>query len=274
MRQKVSMLMLERHRLNELDSEDEKDVSEAIQNDDELRLYYNSLDNSDRELRLRYPIEKIFNNGLVKELKLAGNFTDNSNSITKKRNINLRMLSRIAAVLVLCLIFPALYFMRNSQMSASEDRVKGSGQATLELSVFLKESRELSGNQEIPLEDQTVLSEGNTVQLAYATLAGEHYGVIFSIDGRSTLTLHYPYRKGQSPLLVSGRRTFLEEAYTLDDAPDYEVFVFVVSTKPLDVEAVLSEAQKIAGQFRFGQNAILGGAFSEFEVETITVLKK
>jgi hypothetical protein len=159
------------------------------------------------------------------------------------------------------------------------DRAKGAALSTVELSVFLK------GDSEIPLSDQAVVGEGNTVQIAYKAPAGERYGVIFSIDGRSEVTMHYPYRGGQSSVLVSGKRTFLNEAYTLDDAPFYEVFVMVVSEKPLNAETVLLEAQSIAktediasvdlrsaeGKKRiFGARAIFDGC----DVETLKVLKK
>jgi hypothetical protein len=143
------------------------------------------------------------------------------------------------------------------------DRTKGLADLLpVELSLYLK------GEEEVVLSDQTVLEKGNTVQLAYTVPAGtEHYGVIFSVDGRAAVTMHYPYRKGQSSLLVSGKRTFLDEAYILDDAPDYEIFVMVVSEKPLDVDEILGEAQTIIEE---KNNA----AFADCEVETITIFKK
>ena len=97
--------------------------------------------------------------------------------------------------------------------------------------------------------------------------------------------MHYPYRREQSSLLISGKKTFLDEAYTLDDAPDYEVFVLLVSGKALDVEAVLQDAQRIAKSVDLlsidlgsaeGKMAAFGSitAFEECELETLTVLKR
>jgi len=127
-----------------------------------------------------------------------------------------------------------------------------------------------------------VLREGATVQLAYTAPSGEYYGVIFSIDGRQTVTMHYPYRDGQSSLLVSGKHTFLSEAYTLDDAPLYEVFIMVISGKPLNAETVLGEAQKIAqtGNTYQGYTKLnvieerSRAVFKDCEVEIITILKQ
>jgi hypothetical protein len=155
---------------------------------------------------------------------------------------------------------------------ASVDRPKGFVSETPELAVYLKD------NEEILLDNHALLSEGSTVQLAYTTPPGaERYGVIFSIDGRSVLTTHYPYWKGQSSILVSGKRTFLDEAYTLDDAPGYEVCVMVVSDEPLDTEEVLRKAQGLSLNLNpISLNSIeeeSKALFEGCEVETVTVLK-
>ena len=127
---------------------------------------------------------------------------------------------------------------------------------------------------------KTLLAEGSTVQLAYTVPIGEeYYGVIFSIDGRSEVTMHYPYRMGQSPLLVSGRQTLLNEAYTLDDAPGYEIFVMVVSTEALEAASVLRTARSIA--VKAAGSAVpeaaikeeCAGLFSDCDIKIATVLK-
>ena len=252
--------MLERYRLGELLPE-EKQTVEALAGSG-LLSRLEKLDESDRELRRLYPFSRL---GLPE------------NSIQKPKKIRLSSFARIAAVIAICILFPALFYMRTSAGNTAEstDRPKGSIAAGPELSVFLK------GDRELPLSDKAVLREGNTVQLAYTAPAGiDRYGVIFSIDGRLEVTMHYPYRKGQSSLLVSGKRTYLNEAYTLDDAPDYEIFVMVVSDKVLDAEEVLRKAQHIAKK-QDQSSAKLWlvaeesrAAFKGCEVETVTVLKE
>jgi hypothetical protein len=274
---RVSDFMLERYRLGELLPEDRKVLEEVFTKDENVRSRLIVLDESDRELRERYPVE----------------FLDIASSRPPKIHFSGRGKGKIAAAILFCLTLPLVYYLRVhnqpdargnlASLSASSDspadRAKGAVISGSELSVFLK------GDSEIFLGDQAVLGEGNTVQLAYTAPAGEHYGVIFSIDGRSAVTLHYPYRRGQSPVLVSGKRTFLDEAYTLDDAPLYEVFVMVVSEKPLNVEAVLQEARDIAGtedlasidlRSAEGKKRLFGAraAFDGCEVETLKVLKK
>jgi hypothetical protein len=258
-------------------------LEEAFSTDENVRCRLIVLDESDRELRNRYPVEFLdLKSSRPPKMRFSGKW--------KWLPTNLPKQGKIAAAILLCFALPLVFYLRlQSQAEAhgitalahesSADRAKGAVLSHAELSVYLK------SDSEILLGDQAVLGEGNTVQLAYTAPVGECYGVIFSIDGRSEVTMHYPYRTGQSPLLVSGKRTFLSEAYTLDDAPFYEVFVMVVSEKPLDAETVLLEAQNIAKtedlasvdlrsdegkEHVFGTRAVFSGC----EVETVKLLKK
>ena len=269
---KLSEFMLERYRLGELFPEDKKALEEILAADGDLRSRLAALDESDRELRLRYS---------------QADFLPRNVDSQRFKILRLPNLAKIAAVFLVCLLLPLVYYLRLP--NEPTDRAKGtvladpkSRLADAELSVYLKdESGFQFSDTETPLADsrstpayQAVLHEGNTVQLAYTAPAGDYYGVIFSIDGRAEVTMHYPYRRGQSSRLVSGRKTFLDEAYTLDDAPAYEVFVMVISGKPLDVEAVLSEAQKIAVTVDLLSVDLKStDVFEGCEVETITVLK-
>jgi hypothetical protein len=142
------------------------------------------------------------------------------------------------------------------------NRIKGNGGQGTELSVYLK-----TGNTEQKIPGGTVLRAGNTIQLSYlvntnppplsgnpaagnpaaALIPREKYGVIFSIDGRSAVTLHFPYTPNQSTRLVTGKPVPLAEAYTLDDAPDCEIFFIVIDDEPLDTREVLRAAERLAG---------------------------
>jgi len=252
---KVSAFMLEKYQLGELSPEDREMVKEALTVDSGLQERLKALDESDRELRLRCPLESL--------------------RLQPPRFIRVKTAARLAglaALIIAGILVPVLYGVFSttpvSTAAESTDRIKGTVQTNSELLIYVQ-------GQEIFLADQTALQEGNTVQLAYIAPAGtEHYGVIFSIDGRSAVTMHYPYRKGQSSLLISGKRTFLNEAYTLDDAPDYEVFVLVISERPLDVDMVLRKAREIAGASKTVIAEKSKAAFADCEVETVTILKK
>ena len=272
---KISDLMLERYKIGDLDAENRKNVDEALSVDENLRKRLESLDESDRDLHQRYPFESLKldvgnsrnrQRGGVQVRRFAG----------KQAGKSRQRFAGIAVVFMAAVLLPVLYFARNVPgAEAPTDRAKGAVRTSCELSLFLED------NREFPLDDKVSLGSGDIVQLAYAVPSGaEHHGVIFSIDGRSEVTLHYPYRKDQSSLLVSGRRTLLDEAYALDDAPLYEVFVMVTSYTPLDVGEILSEAGKIAKTKDTSATNVSfveiesRAAFSDSEIAVITVLKE
>lgn len=83
------------------------------------------------------------------------------------------------------------------------------------------------------LKNGTGARAGDTVQVAY--LAGEAtYGAIVSVDGRGNVTVHAP-TNGDGKL-SQRNEVLLPRAYTLDDAPRFERFVFVAGKRPVDVE--------------------------------------
>jgi hypothetical protein len=98
-----------------------------------------------------------------------------------------------------------------------------------------------------PLEEGAHAAAGEVVQLAYLA-AGHSHGVIFSLDGRGTLTLHAPEAGSASvPLAPSGTHP-LPRAYALDDAPDFERFFLITADAPFSLEEVLAAARDLAGR--------------------------
>lgn len=98
------------------------------------------------------------------------------------------------------------------------------------------------------LEDGAQAAAGDVLQLEY-NAAGTRYGVIASVDGRGTVTLHYPADAQESTQLKTGA-TPLDFGYQLDDAPDFERFFFVTSKKPLDPGEITSALSALAETHR------------------------
>ncbi|PTL84823.1 ActD-like protein [Vitiosangium sp. GDMCC 1.1324] len=97
-----------------------------------------------------------------------------------------------------------------------------------------------------PLAEGTRAAPGDVVQLAYVA-AGRAQGVILSVDGRGTLTLHAPESGATSvPLAPSGTHA-LPGAYALDDAPGFERFFLVTAETPFALDEVLAAARSLAG---------------------------
>ena len=289
---RVSTLMLERYRLGEVSARERKLVEAELSSNRALRSRYEVLESQDTELRQRYPWEQSSLKSISEAADSPGSAAGigGTSRFPRRFPAGKRLWGLCAAALLLFVLFPAIYLLRARALGAGEagaaaghDRLKGMEIET-ELSIYLKEN---PSQLAIPVEegrklpDSTLLREGNTVQLAYLTPPGDvYYGVIFSIDGRSVVTLHYPYRRQQSPILTAGKRTFLDEAYTLDDAPDFEIFFMVVSKNPLNTENVLRTAEELAKEPETAlakSAAAFAAAFAEAfvgcGVETITIRK-
>ena len=176
------------------------------------------------------------------------------------------------------------FALRGPVSTPEGDRIKGGAGYQAELSAYLKGPGPgepgSSPGAELKLADQASLRAGNTIQLAYRApgdSSGDRYGVIFSIDGRSAVTLHYPYGPAKSTQLVSGRPVPLGEAYTLDDAPNYEIFFFVVGDEPLDPRNILNTAEQLAPRIAGNPGGALTqgpSLFKGYEVKILTLRKE
>lgn len=79
-------------------------------------------------------------------------------------------------------------------------------------------------------------SPGDVLQLSYAG-AGAEFGAVVSIDGNGVVTWHLP-RSGSRAVRLKSGTVPLDHSYELDDAPDYERFVFVTGPTDFDLREV------------------------------------
>ena len=255
---RISNLMLERYKLGELSQEEKALVDKTIESDPELQARFSDLKRSDFEFLNRYPVSTVLNK---------------NNEKTQKRKTFTIISGICAAALFVGISFPLIWNQINSEDVAG-DRPKGMAplfqSSKTDLSVYLKTGQESLAYEGLPLH------EGNTIQLAY-TVPGVRYGVIFSVDGRSQVTLHYPYSINGNTQLVSGKQTALEEAYMLDDAPNYEVFFFVVSKTPLDTRSIINSAESMVKNVQPLPQDIIDESktvFRNYEVKTVYLRKE
>ncbi|KFE66173.1 hypothetical protein [Hyalangium minutum] len=96
------------------------------------------------------------------------------------------------------------------------------------------------------LTDGAAAAAGDVVQLSYIA-AGHAYGIILSVDGRGTVTVHVPETGAQSVALAASGTHALPRAYELDDAPAFERFLFITSDIPFALDPVLAAARALAG---------------------------
>ena len=128
-------------------------------------------------------------------------------------------------------------FAPQAEVRPAEVRLKG-GEA--HLNVYMRTD---TGAQALREGDRVL--EGTTLQVGYVAGANR-YGVIVSIDGSGTLTLHFPASPLSGSALEGEGEVLLPFAYTLDDAPGFERFFFVVSEKPFSADEVLEAAEDLA----------------------------
>lgn len=106
------------------------------------------------------------------------------------------------------------------------------------------------------LGDGALARPDDVVQLRYQS-AGQRYGVIVSVDGRGTVTVHLPAGAPRAGRLKAGGPVALASAYRLDDAPALERFYFVTSARPFPVAVVTEAARQGAGGGAVGSPARL-----------------
>ena len=265
---RISAFLLERYHIGEITHKEKCLVEQALATDESLAAALADLDRADIDFRQKFPLEKF--SPARQSLRCFP-----SNHSHKTRSL---VWGVCAAALVLAIALP-IFVLRNPSQDDFGERIKGASAAdsSIELSIYLRGD---SANEVIMLQDQAGIREGNTIQLVYCVFGAnsdEKYGVIFSIDGRSHVTMHYPYTPRQSTLLISGRTIPLEEAFILDDAPDYEIFFFVVSDMPMDPGNILTTARQLAVQIDGNPHEVLRlgtAAFKDYEVEILTLLKE
>lgn len=116
-------------------------------------------------------------------------------------------------------------------------RVKGDGSR---IYVYRK-----INNNAVQLADRNRVHERDLLQIAYFSAADTH-GIILSIDGRGSVTFHYPARQSAGTRIEKNRKILLGSSYELDDAPGFERFFFITARKPVDMALVRRAAAELA----------------------------
>lgn len=102
-----------------------------------------------------------------------------------------------------------------------------------------------AGDGDEPLAPGASARAGDLLQLGYVA-AGSRFGAIVSIDGRGTVTRHWPPFGTAAGPLTGQREVLLPESFRLDDAPAFERFILVVGERPFPLQGVLDAAEAVA----------------------------
>lgn len=178
---------------------------------------------SNEEIENKYSFEEILLKQKVKKYTKSKNF------------FSYKIISfAVAAVLAVCVSIPQI--VRNNKVIIQEQeqtRVKGK----LVKSGYLKLYK-MNGTEITELKNGEQVSEGDLIQLAYVP-GDNNYGFIFSVDGNGNITRHFPEHSWNAEeLKKSASDVPLAFSYELDDAPDFEYFVFVTSSNEFNLQEI------------------------------------
>lgn len=227
MKEKVSDYTIEKYILNEM-TDEQKSIMEKHKNDEDVKKRILLIKASNAEILKKYP------NGHIEIAKKLNKENDTKGKVSKI------FLPAAIAALFLIFLIPAILTQKKNIVPKGAVRIKGDEiNRESYFSVYKK-----TGNKSKRLESGMILSKGDVIQLSY-TSGGKKYGVLFSIDGRGILTLHFPYSVNDEAVLENGKNILLKEAYELDDAPNYEKFFFILSDKNIIVKEILNKAEAL-----------------------------
>jgi len=240
----VPDIVLERYRLGELPRHDVEHVERRLALDPLLRARVEALDASDADIRLRHSCERL--SEAIRCRLAAGQGSPGGRSTRPPRQRGFFVAwaaPAAAAVLVTALMVLARTHDRTvvgplEQVTTdSGDRIKG-------LQPSLAVYRRTADGSET-LADGATAHAGDVIRVGYRS-AGKGFGVIFSIDGRGSVTVHLPHDGTRAAPLKSEPTVLLDEAYELDDAPRWERFYFVTADEAFEIAPILTAARLAA----------------------------
>jgi hypothetical protein len=231
-------MQLEKYLLKELPDHQISEIETLLNNDLNLKQRLADLEKSNQEILKKYPAQEI-----SKQIINLKNFYQAKETKVKKSSHNYKKYlvpSLGFSAIVFTLFFVFMFEHRNlitDNDPLEINQIKGD-----EAKLFIYRK---VGDKVSLLTNGAKTKENDLLQIAYQSIKNKH-GMIFSIDGRGTITLQYPKTIYSSTKLKSTKREALPSSYQLDDAPDFEIFYFVTSEYPIDKEAVLEKAKDFA----------------------------
>lgn len=232
--------VLEKYVLNELPKHELKEMTLALENNPRLQKRVEELKKSNNEILNRCPastqVPQILDRlRLEKAREEAAASRASASGKQLHWSRRLFIASPILAAAILLIVFLSPF----SSTLQDGTRIKGKP-AKSSLLVF----RKINGNIE-QLHDKNRAKAGDLLQLKYK-VPENTYGIIISIDGNGTVTLHFPENRQSSTQMKANREISLPMAYELDNAPWFERFFLLTSNRPLNVNAVIQAADNLA----------------------------
>lgn len=239
---KVPEWLLERYLLGELPRKKHRQLEKELEQNPALRAELEKLRVSDRQVLSTYPPELM----IPQLLKRAALIKPEPTAHRRSLLIWIGAPALALAVLLLVILPPFIQQRLNfSENSGPEDYtgLKGSGLISAK-GPGLQIYRKGSGAVKI-LRNGESARAGELLQVAYVP-GNQTHGIILSIDGAGSVTLHFPEKADGSTVLQNNRKVLLANAFELDLAPRFERFFFITGKEPLPTAAILAVAGELA----------------------------
>lgn len=239
---RVPDVTLERYHLGELPADEAARVAARLATDATLQERLASLERSDRLIEREHPA------GWLAD-RVRARLDAGGRAAPARRPSRFRAwavpVTLAAAFTVALVLIPRTLWSPSSETPgarpATGERIKG-------LKPSLTLFRKTPGGSET-LADGATARQGDVIRVGYQA-AGRAFGVILSIDGRGTVTVHLPTGGDRAAALRAGSPVLLDSAYELDDAPRWECFYFVTADRPFDVAMAVDAATRAARDTR------------------------
>ena len=250
---------LEKYLTGDLPAEEMREIREMEATDEIFAGRVKMLREDNAAILKRLPFEK-----LSEKIAMMPGRSNAGAGNTVRVNFKLVKLAA-AAALVLAVVTVALFSQRSlseqggtvlannangsqvmevAMVDASGDdglRIKG---LSARMEVWKK-----TGDSAVQMENLGEAREGDEIQLRYA-VAEKCFGLLFSMDGNGTITMHMGHGN-RAVELEPGKMTTLPFAYKLDNAPKFEKFFFLTSKSEFELDAGnIDAAPQDGGQVR------------------------
>lgn len=235
----VSDWTLERYALKELPAEETTALTERLAHDAELAARLKEIEDSNAAILAAHPPAEMAA-AIKRKVHIA-----ETHARHQKRSSGWNLIVTLAPALSVILLATFLFLPNVGPFFGIQDEVtrfKG-----LEPRVVLY--RQAPAGAEA-LAAEAAVRAGDVLQVAYVA-AGKKYGVVVSVDGNSSVTMHLPSAEGdRAAVLDASGEVPLAHAYELDAAPAFERFFLVTADKPFDARTVVAAARKLAADLK------------------------
>ncbi len=234
---RVPDIILERYRLNELPQREADRLTDRLRDDAALRDRLDRLARSDDEMRGNGAAEQIEER--VRR-RVAGQDSPGGRRSRRLASWALPALAAAATIFIGVVARTPAPPREGTGASSATDGERAKGGLRPALALYRR-----TANGSETLADGAVARAGDLVRVGYRP-AGRSYGVILSIDGRGAVTMHLPPAGDRAAALDRGTTALLDQAYELDDAPEWERFYFVTGDTAFPVAPVMEAARRAA----------------------------